>query len=148
MQSSFIDTVRRGFLAVALLASLSLLTPASAQQGEDAQAFRSVISAQVEAFRRDAWDQAFSYASPGIRALFGSPDRFRDMVLSGYEAVARPRVFEFEDATTIGGRPTQPVFVVGPDGVARRAFYFMERQEDGGWKIDGVVLESVTDQTS
>ena len=135
-------------LALGLLSAPVLSTPAKAQTAEEAAAFRAVIGAQVEAFRADAWDKAFSYASPGIRTMFGSVDRFRSMVTGGYEAVARPRVFDFEEATILDGRPTQPVFVVGPDGVARRALYFMEQQPDGSWKIDGVVLEALSDRTT
>ena len=135
-------------IAAALVALGLLSTPSSAQTADEAAAFRGVISAQVDAFRADAWDKAFSYASPDIRTMFGTAERFRSMVTGDYEAVARPRVFEFEDATILDGRPTQPVFVIGPDGVARRAFYFMERQPDGSWKIDGVVLETLSDRTT
>ena len=133
----------------AMLLALGLLSaPAAAQTAEEAAAFRAVIAAQLDAFRADAWERAFSYASPGIRTMFGDAERFRSMVTGGYEAVARPQVFEFEDATLLDGRPTQPVFVIGPDGVARRALYFMEQQPDGSWKIDGVVLETLPDRTT
>lgn len=135
-------------LAVLCLAIVVMSAPVRAQTAEEAAAFRRVISAQVDAFRADAWDTAFSHASPGIRTMFGDAERFRSMVMGAYEAVARPRVFEFEEATILDGRPTQPVFVIGPDGVARRALYFMERQPDGSWKIDGVVLETLPDRTS
>ena len=40
----------------------------------------------------------------------------------------------------IDGRLTQLVNVVGPDGVARVALYFMERQADGSWRIGGCML--------
>lgn len=130
------------------LAAINITSTATAQSDSDAKAFQAVINAQVDAFRRDAWGEAFSYAAPTVRSIFGSPERFRSMVLSGYKAVARPKVFEFEEATTIKGRLTQPVFVVGPDGVAQRALYFMERQEDGTWKIGGVMLVRIADRTT
>jgi hypothetical protein len=144
----FRPAVLRRLAALAVLAVGLLSPPAGAQTAEEAAAFRGVISAQVDAFRADAWDTAFSYASPGIQAQFGDTGRFRSMVMGAYVAVARPRVFEFEEATVLDGRPAQPVFVIGPDGVARRALYFMERQPDGSWKIDGVVLETLADRTT
>ena len=149
MMQSRVFNVRRfaGLAAMALVLSLAS-GPARAQTAEEAAAFRSVIAAQVEAFRQNAWDRAFSFASPDIRSMFGNVDRFRAMVLGGYQAVARPQVFEFEDATTMNGRPTQPVFVIGPDGIAKRALYFMERQPDGDWRIDGVILEDLPDRTT
>lgn len=134
-----------GLLVLAWLAAL----PVGATRADDpSRAFRSVVAAQAEAFRRDDWPAAFSYASPGIQAQFGTIERFRDMVLGAYTAVARPRVFEFEAATTVNGRPAQPVFIVGPDGIAQRALYFMQRQPDGSWKIDGCVLLPLADRTT
>ena len=132
-----------------MLALALTLTPKEPRAGElDAAAFRAVIGAQVEAFRRDNWGEAFGYASPKIRNMFGTVERFRSMVLNSYEAVARPRVFEFETPTEIDGRPAQPVFVIGPDGVSRRALYFLERQSDGRWLIDGCVLLPAADRTT
>lgn len=147
-RSPYLRAFRRVAAALAVLALCLTVRPVAAQTEAEAAAFRGVISAQVDAFRQDAWDTAFSFASPSIRSMFGSTERFRAMVLGGYEAVARPRVFEFEDATTIGGQPAQPVFVIGPDGVAVRAIYMMERQPDGSWKIDGVFLEKLSDRTT
>ncbi len=146
--ASFMNRWRQHCAGLAHVCLLLWAPATQAQSAEDAGAFRTVISAQVAAFRADTWERAFSFASPSIRAAFGSASRFRSMVLSGYEAVARPRVFEFEEALTVNGQPAQPVFVIGPDGVAKRALYFMERQEDGSWKIDGVILREVDDRTS
>lgn len=139
---------RKWIIAGALAIVLLFPTLAARADGLDGPAFRTVIGAQVEAFRRDDWAEAFGYASPTIRRMFGTPDRFRSMVMNGYEAVARPRIFEFETPTVVDGRPAQPVFVVGPDGVARRALYFMQRQSDGRWLIDGCVLLAVEERTT
>jgi ketosteroid isomerase-like protein len=136
-------------IAPLLLFCLLLLAPTGAARSDaDADAFRAVIAAQVEAFRRDDWPAAFGYASPGIRAQAGGVESFRRMVLGAYQAVARPRVFEFEPATVLDGRPVQPAFVVGPDGIAHRALYFMQQQPDGSWRIDGCTLLPVADRTT
>lgn len=140
------------FAACAAIAWLTLSTaalgPTAARADEPGDSFQAVISAQVEAFRRDDWTAAFSYASPGIRARLLDPDAFRRMVMQGYRPVARPQVFEFEAPTVVDGRPTQPVFVVGPDGTAHRALYFMEQQPDGSWRIGGCVLLPLADRTT
>jgi len=139
----------RCLLAVWLLAApLAIVSDGAARADDDSTAFQAVISAQLDAFRHDDWPAAFDYASPGIRAQFGDPETFRNMVMGGYLPVARPRVFEYEPAIVVDGRPTQPVFVVGPDGIARRALYFMERQPDGSWLIDGCTLLPVADRTT
>lgn len=135
-------------LAIVVLLTASTGPWTAPARADDGAAFRAVISAQVEAFRRDDWAAAFAFASPGIRARFGSVDGFRSMVMGAYQAVARPRVFEYEAATVVDGRPAQPVFVVGPDGTAHRALYFMEQQPDGTWRIGGCVLLPVADRTT
>jgi len=103
-------------------------------------AIRSTISQQLDAFQRDDWAEAFAYASPVLQSIFGSPERFRDMVLAGYRAVYRPKQVAFRDLDTSGPSPVQIVFFIGPDGMAYLAAYEMERQADGSWRIAGVQL--------
>lgn len=103
-------------------------------------AIRATIRGQMEAFLVDDGALAFSYASPGIRRMFGTAESFMTMVQRGYEAVYRPRDVEFRDILMRDGRPVQRVFVVGPDNVPVTAEYSMERQPDGRWLIDGCSL--------
>jgi hypothetical protein len=125
-----------------LLLALVTATPATAQSLGDADraAIRSVIEAQLGAFRRDDGVAAFSYASPTIRAKFRTAEIFMDMVRNGYRMVYRPREVEFREARILDGRPVQEVLFVGPDNQAVIAVYFLEQEDDGSWKIDGVYL--------
>ncbi|EWY36476.1 hypothetical protein N825_26535 [Skermanella stibiiresistens SB22] len=100
----------------------------------------AVIQGQLDAFQRDDADAAFGYASPMIQGMFGSPATFIGMVRQGYPPVYRPRGVDFLDLAVVDGRLTQRVLLVGPDGAAVVALYFMERQPDGAWRIDGCVL--------
>jgi hypothetical protein len=113
--------------------------PASADAAEK-PAIVAVIQGQLDAFRRDDADAAFGYASPMIQGMFGSPTTFIGMVRQGYPPVYRPRGVDFLDLAVVDGRLTQRVLLVGPDGAAVVALYFMERQPDGAWRIDGCVL--------
>ncbi len=125
-------------LLLALFAGLLAAAPAAA---EPAGAIRTVIEGQLDAFQRDAGGEAFSYASPDIRRKFGTPETFMRMVRSGYPQVYRPQAVQFEGLRPDGeGRAVQEVFFVGPDGGGSLALYFMERQPDGTWKIDGVQI--------
>ena len=117
-------------------------------RAKDAAAIRQVIESQLAALQRDDWVQAFSYAAPIIQEKFGSPEAFRRMVLSGYTIVHRPATFAFEDLEEIYGRLAQKVFMVGPDGSAAIVVYFMDKQEDGVWRIDGVSILPVADQSA
>ncbi|HTP97096.1 MAG TPA: DUF4864 domain-containing protein [Burkholderiales bacterium] len=106
----------------------------------DWDAIREVISRQLDAFRRDDEAEAFSYASPGIRRLFGDARSFMLMVREGYAAVYRPRAVKFLEPAVIDGKPIQAVQVIAPDGRIVVALYSMQRQPDGSWKIDGCQL--------
>ena len=57
---------------------------------QDAMAIRAVVTEQLDAFRRDDGEHAFSLATAGIRAKFGSSEVFMEMVRTGYPVVYRP----------------------------------------------------------
>ena len=70
------------------------------------------------------------------------------MVRQGYPPVYRPRSVDFRELVTSEGRIVQKVLFVGPDGVPVIAEYFMERQPDGSWRIDGCRLDRSGDQSA
>ncbi len=130
--------MRKAFLAILL--ALFWTFPARAQSDADRAAIRSVIERQVEAFRRHDGPAAFAFASDGIKAMFGTPERFMEMVREGYGAIYAPRRLAFGDARAEAERVLQIVEFDGLDGSAIAALYEMERQADGSFKIAGVYL--------
>ncbi len=136
----------RGLAAAAFCALVILFTaPAHADHSPisaaDDAAIHKVVEDQLAAIQRDDAATAFSYATPNIRAMFGSPDNFMMMVRTGYQPVYRPKHVAFGDIDMQDGVPTQHVMLVGPDGVEVEALYFMEREDDGKWLINGCVLK-------
>ena len=128
-------------LGIALGITMGLAKPALSQESGDAAAIRGVIEQQLGAFRADDSGLAYSFASPMIQRKFGSAENFMRMVQTGYPAVYRPREVEFRELALRGnGVPVQEVLFVGQDGTARLAYYVMQRQPDGSWKINGVYL--------
>jgi ketosteroid isomerase-like protein len=107
---------------------------------EDIADIRNTILAQLDAFKADDAEAAFSYAAPGIREIFKTPEIFLHMVRKSYQAVYRPKSFEFRDLQRIEGRIVQPVAVTGPTGVAETALYVMEEQPNGSWKIGACIM--------
>lgn len=138
----------RGLLVAAGVLAASANVAADELGAADAGAIRGIIAAQLDAFRRDDGERAFSFASPGIRAMFRDPETFMRMVRGGYRPVYRPREVEFRSLGLEDGRWTQRVLLVGPDGMPVIARYIMERQPDGSWRIDGCVLEPVPEVTA
>ena len=135
----------RALLALfALLACLlGPLTATATPSPADEAAIHTVITSQIDAFRRDDADGAFAFAAPNIQSMFGNPARFLAMVQQGYKPVYRPRSMDFTALTEEDGEIVQLVELIGPDGLAYTARYTMEQEADGSWRISGCqMLES------
>ncbi len=136
----------RSLLAGGLM--LAVLATATGARADDAapltaadrDAIRAVIEAQIAAFRADDGVAAFSFASPSIQRQFGDPANFLSMVKTGYLPVYRPREVQFRALIEDRSEPVQPVLLVGPELDVVTAYYVMQRQADGLWRIDGCVL--------
>jgi hypothetical protein len=134
--------VRPLFLALLLLAA----SPASAAADiskEDAAAIRAVISEQLDAFARDDGPRAFSLATAGIRAQFGTPEVFMEMVKSQYAVVYRPKSVRFEPPEAVEGEVVQPVRMTDAAGRQWLAIYPMRREADGRWRTNGCLLHKL-----
>lgn len=124
--------IRRTFLATALAFAA---TGAQA----DAADIQATIGAQLEAFKADDFAQAFTYASPMIQSMFGTPERFGMMVRNGYPMVWRPADVQFLDLEDRGGSLYQKVRVRDAQGGTHLLEYQMIRNQ-AGWRINGVQI--------
>jgi hypothetical protein len=124
-----------------LLASLCMAAEVDEPAEADWQAIQGVITSQLDAFKRDDAAAAFSFASPAIQKMFHTPGEFMQMVRTGYSAVYRPGSVRFLDHFVVSGQVIQPLEVVDAAGDVVVAFYIMERQADGTWRIAGCKLE-------
>ncbi len=131
-------------LATTLLLCAALTMPARAETARvspaDRGAIRSVITRQMEAFKRDDAPGAFAFAAPHIQATFGDPAHFIAIVRHAYLPVYRPHSVEFTGLTSDGGAVVQTVELVGPDGAPKTAYYTMEHEPDGSWRIAACAL--------
>lgn len=126
------------FACAALLAAASFLAWGQPSlSGAEAVAVRETIEAQLDAFRRDDAQRAYSLAAPEIRAQFGTAENFMDMVRSAYAVVYRPRSVQFEKLEIVDGEVFQPARLIDAQGQAWLALYSMTRQPDGAWRISG-----------
>ena len=130
----------RSLLLGVFLFGVSISSPAAEVSSEDALAIRAVIAEQLDAFARDDAPRAFSLATAGIRERFGTPEVFIDMVRTAYPVVYRPKAVQFEKPEIVDGELIQPVKMTDAEGRAWIALYPMERQADGGWRINGCQL--------
>lgn len=125
----------------ALLLALSMSVHAAGVSRADAQKIRAVIQAQLAAFAADDATRAFSYAAPGIRQMFGTPERFLEMVREAYPVVYRPASVGFLAPAANGGSVFQAVEMADTAGTLWVAVYQMQRQRDGRWRIAGCELQ-------
>ncbi|MGP4845584.1 DUF4864 domain-containing protein [Marinobacter sp. 1Y8] len=125
------------------LASAILSADASEHEEGAGPAIERIISAQLDAFADDDDERAFSYASPAIQNGFSSASAFAKMVKQRYPAVFQAVTVRFREHVPHPGFLVQRVQLVGPRGHYWDAYYRMEPQGSGEWRIGGVVLTEV-----
>lgn len=112
------------------------ISAASPSQAQDAD-IRSVITSQIEAFKADDFDTAFTFAAPSIQNMFRTPQNFGRMVSQGYPMVWRPAEVDYLDLRRENGGIFQDVEITDSDG-ARHLLEYRMTETDGVWKISGV----------
>jgi uncharacterized protein DUF4864 len=130
---------RRAGISLALLALTTLVVPSvRGQTDPDVEAATRVVMSQLDAFRRDDYDTAYTFASAMIRDLFDRA-RFETMVRTGYPEIARSAAaFVAKSQAAPDGTLHLHLRIRGESGSAIEALYEMVR-EDGQWRINGVV---------
>ncbi len=123
--------MKRLFLAIGF--SIATALPAFAQEDE----IQTVIQSQIEAFKADDFETAYSFASPKIKGFYRNPDRFGLMVREGFPMVWRPGSVEYLGMRRDGGHHVQTVMITDGEGTIHMLEYKMI-QNDGGWQIDAV----------
>ena len=136
------DAARRRLLRAAVgLVCAPALAMGEAVPAADARRVRAVIEAQLAAFRADDAARAYSFATPALRAQFGSAERFMAMVREAYAVVYRPASVAFLAPERAGEEVLQGVQMTDADGRAWLAVYRLQRQPDRAWRIGGCSLQ-------
>lgn len=120
-----------------VLAISGLLIAAGWSAHAETDAAQATILNQIEAFRADDFEQAFGFASPGIRMQFGTAETFGKMVRNGYPMVYRPADVTMLDQRQSGGFLVQRVMITDQQGRGHLLDYQMTETPDG-WRINGV----------
>ena len=132
----------RKALGAALIA-MALAGPARGEEPAGADAARAVIQSQLDAFRREAVEDAYQYAAPNIQRIFPTPEVFGRMVRNGYPMVWDPAQTEFLSAEPRGDLIIQRLRFVDQAGRPFIAEYAMALVE-GTWRIAGVEIKEDT----
>lgn len=128
--------MRRQILAFAV--TLALAAPALGQDTA-APAIQGTIQNQLDALKQDDFATAFSFASPMIKGIFGTPENFGMMVQNGYPMVYRPADVKMLELRDVAGALWQRVMITDGAGRTHVLDYQMIETPDG-WQINGVQL--------
>ena len=90
----------------------------------------NTINGQMAAFLEDDFEKAFTFASPSIRAIFQTPERFGQMVIGGYPMVWRPNSVKFMGVRLEGGYVIQTIFLRDANGNPHYLEYAMEKFDE------------------
>lgn len=122
-------------LILGLSLALGLGPAVQAQEGP----IRDTIQRQLEAFQADDFARAFTFASPTIKGIFGTPENFGAMVKNGYPMVHRPAQVEMGELREVAGNLWQRVRIVDQAGRAWALDYMMVETPEG-WQINAVQI--------
>lgn len=125
--------MRNGFYSVMLAAFLVL--PAAAQEAP----IQNTIQSQIDAFRADDFARAFTFASPTIKGMFGTPENFGMMVKQGYPMVYRPADVQMMELREVAGNLWQRVRITDQAGAGWYLDYMMVETAEG-WQINAVQI--------
>ena len=128
-------------IVLAIFVFICFSTSTFAGPKEDVQ---STISLQLEAFLKDDFDTAFTFASPSIRSMFGTPQNFGQMVQRGYPMVWRPQKFIFLEHRKDPMGRAQDIQIFDQSGNVHYLRYFLINTNKG-WKISGVQFLNPSD---
>ncbi|WP_108813835.1 DUF4864 domain-containing protein [Loktanella sp. Alg231-35] len=118
---------------------LGLWLAATSVFAQDSDAIEGVIANQLNAFNDRDINEAWQYASPNIKRLFGNPGNFGMMVQQGYPMVWDNAEVRFLELRDVRGNLWQKVMVRDAQGGLHVLDYQMIETADG-WQINGVQL--------
>jgi Domain of unknown function (DUF4864) len=121
-----------------MLAGAMVLGLATGSLAQDPGAIQTVIQGQMDAFIAKDADQAFGFASPMIRGMFGSSENFGAMVSNGYPMIWSPASVKYLGLRKAGTMLLQRIIVTDASGKSFLFDYDMIEVPPDGWKINGV----------
>ena len=102
-------------------------------------AIEDVIQNQITALKADDFVTAFTFASPTIKGVFGTPQNFGAMVAQGYPMVYRPGSVQMLELRSVAGNLWQRVMITDQAGRTHLLDYMMVETPEG-WQINAVQL--------
>ena len=132
-----------GLLAFFLISGLTWAEDKPAEESQVKEKIIAVIDAQLEAFQSGDAEKAYSFATPGIQRQFPNSSIFMQMVMNGYNVLRQPTQVEYQGLREHFGVKVQLVQLTDMNGITFQAFYQIEQQNSGEWRIGGCMIQQI-----
>ena len=141
-----LEQVIKGIWVALFYVFLSNYVAFADESGTAMKEVRDTISSQIDAFKKNDFNRAYTFAAPNIQAQFPSPEVFGLMVRKGYPIIWRPKSFKFTEFKDLGNRFIQRVLFQSNSGSLESYDYILEKN-DNAWKIAGVLTINLAGET-
>ena len=106
---------------------------------------RQLVEKQLQAFKKNDWDTAFSLTSPSIQNKL-EPSSFITTIKQKYNAIVDPRSIMFQGFTLIDDYPALTSMIMDQNGQLTQGIFIVEYQHGFDWCICGYKLLSVDEK--
>ncbi|MEM7757201.1 MAG: DUF4864 domain-containing protein [Cyanobacteria bacterium P01_A01_bin.40] len=111
----------------------------------DKAMIRQLIEKQLQAFKQNDEETAFSLTSPSIQRKFACQD-FMKMIKDKYNAIIEPRSIMFRGFTLINDFPALVSMIMDRDGSLAQGIFIVQHQQDYSWRIHGYELLPINEK--
>lgn len=112
----------------------------------DRRQIAETVMEQLNAFTQKNAEKAFALAAPMARADFNSADQFLNSLSDVYELLTLSKIERLDGLDMGNGDPRQRILLTSPSGRLWMAYFTMQKQPGGSWKILGFMIEDAPGQ--
>lgn len=101
----------------------------------------ATVLAQIQAMQNNSWQEAWGYASEGIRRQFGNTANFRTLVEQQYNEILEAVETDVKSTRSSERVALVVIELLSPRFDLTEAYYILAREPDG-WRIISVELRA------
>ena len=111
----------------------------------DKAMIRQLIEKQLQAFRQNDTETAFSLTSPIMQQKLTRQD-FMTILNEKYDCLIKPRSFIFRGFTLVNNYPALVSTIMDRQGSLAQGIFVMQHQPDYSWRIHGYELVPLSEK--
>lgn len=128
-------------LTISLYTGNTLPNNSTKFNNSDTLEIQNIIKKQIDAFTRNDYETAYSYASDEIKNMFADKKIFKNMIISSYSILINPKNVIFEKPMLLDkNMVAQKVKIIGINNLEVYAVYTVTKNTQRQWRIAGCVL--------